>query len=116
VLIPQVVFIATDVNLQNVTSESARLDKNVIRASGIVDATAHDDIMLCHVREKVLDRVTDIGNQYASLSAEQRAKIEQRIDAVADREKSRAHETWMLDQELLRQVNHWGFANRELTL
>ena len=105
VLIPQIVFIATDFDLQSCAGEPARLEKNIIRAEGTFDVNAHDDVLICHVREKVLERVADISKQYDALSADQREKIQRRLDADSTREQSRARESWALDEELLRQVN-----------
>ena len=45
---------------QGVASQPVLLDKNVMRPAGTIDAAAHDDILLCHVRDKVLERVKDI--------------------------------------------------------
>ncbi len=95
----------TDFDLGSAFSESARLEKNAIRPTGTIDAATHDDVLLCHVREKVIERINDIKAKYDGLSTEQRAMIQKRIDANPEREQSRAHETWTLDQELLRQVN-----------
>jgi hypothetical protein len=101
VLFPQMVWMASTFDLQAAAQRPELLDVNLIRPTGQIDASTHSDILLLHVREKVLERVDDIHRQYARLTAEQRQTILDRIHADPDHEQSRAHETWQLHQELL---------------
>lgn len=101
VLFPQMVWMASTFDLQSAAERPELLDVNLIRPAGRIDSSTHSDILLQHVRKKVLERVHDIHRQYAGLTAEQRQTILDRIRADPAHEQSRAHETWQLDQELL---------------
>jgi hypothetical protein len=102
VLLPQCVCMTTDFDLRPEIPKPALVDAVEVHAADHLDSGDQSGLLLALNREHVLERAADIQANYARMSAAQKQKIMDKINANPKKQSYRAHETWELDITLLK--------------
>jgi len=102
VLLPQCICMATDFDLRLEIPKPAVVDGVEVHAAGQMDSNDQVGALLSCNRQHIIERSADIQANYTRMSAKQRQKIADKIEAHPSKENYRAHDTWKLDMTLLK--------------
>jgi hypothetical protein len=102
VKLPDVLFVTSSFDLNTEMPEPHLLDGHLIHPAGILDLAAQSGALLAEAKDHVIGRTTGIQANYTKMSAAQFQKIQDKINADPDKEKSRAHRTYEWDLALLK--------------
>jgi hypothetical protein len=101
VKLPGLFFVSAPHTLDHVFKNPVMLTGQEIVASGFLESNPQCTALSHLVRDIFCERATEIQMNYSLMPESRVAKIEQKISALPDREKYRAHQTYTLDKQLL---------------
>ncbi len=101
VKLPSLFFIVSEWDLKMVLRPADHLDAHRIRSNGMLDSTSQAGILRHLVDDVFGTRPIEIQNNYLKMSEKRLAQNAKKIAQVPDKEKFRAHESFLLDQQLL---------------
>jgi hypothetical protein len=99
---PAFFFLLSESDLKTVLSPANRVDSHrIYRGGGTLDSNPPSGTLLPLVHERILQGAIDIQTNYFKLSKKRLERVEKKIAASPNKEKTRAHKSFALDQQLL---------------
>lgn len=104
VKIPGILIVLSEWDLQKAFKGPSLLDEHNILQAGTLAPAEQSGVLFELVREDCCKRAVEIQNNYAKLPPKRLVDMANKIGSLADKDTSRAHQSFLLDQKLLTEL------------